>query len=214
MALDGKSLQAIQLEFSFPPVRHRPRAARSPAAPVRHEPACAEPRGTTPRTPGSSSITARCSGPATGPRTCRRGGLLGCATSAPGSSEDDRPEAGPPAGRLARGCLLAELALCPALPHRRMRVETGRQTRKDGTRSRRYVCQSASRGPSPGERPVVRRRRPVDADSRWTACVVSGIDRLLADADALRRGQLLAGRRAEQGPARRRRRIPNGLART
>lgn len=94
-------------------------------------------------------------------------------------------------GRPVVGYLLAELATCSECG-RRMRVET-RRTRANGPSSRRYVCQShrehhrdsAEWCPAP----------PVDA-VEVDRIVLAGIDSLLADADSLR-GQLLAGRRAE-----------------
>jgi DNA invertase Pin-like site-specific DNA recombinase len=97
-----------------------------------------------------------------------------------------------PSGRPVVGYLLAELATCSC--GRRMRVETYRGTRRDGTRTRRYVCQSHR----DHHRDSVEwcSEPPIDAVEA-DRIVLSGIDTLLADADSLR-GQLLAGRRAEQ----------------
>ena len=95
-------------------------------------------------------------------------------------------------GRPAVGYLLAELATCHECG-RPMRVESARKERKDGTRSRSYICQN-HRGPhkDSAEWCPAKPFNAVEVDRM----VIDGIDSLLADADSLR-GQLLAGRAAD-----------------
>ena len=187
MALDGKSLQAIQLEFSSrgfltAPVRkdHRPRPFdTNRLAQSLDNPAYAGLvvyHGEVLPTPGNWPAYVS-------PEDFWR---LRAERRARAHTTARRP------GRPAVGFLLAELAACSC--GRAMRVETYRKPRADGTRTRRYVCQahrdhhrdSTEWCPAP----------PVDA-AEVDRIVLGGIDTLLADADALR-GQLLAGRRAER----------------
>lgn len=187
MALDGKSLQAIQLEFS---------SRGFLTAPVR--------RDHRPRPFDTNRLSQSLDNPAYAGLVVYHGEILGPGNWPAYVEPDDfyrqREERRKRArvtqrrpGRPAVGYLLSELATCYEC-RRRMRVETYRGKRNDGRAARRYVCQN---------------HRDHHRDSReWCPVapfdavvvdriVLGGIDSLLSDADSLR-GQLLAGRRAEQ----------------
>ena len=96
------------------------------------------------------------------------------------------------AGRPPLGYLLPELAVC-GLCGGSIHAQTDRRLFADGTRRRRYVCQAHHNHhrQSSGWCEAT----PIDAETA-DKLVLSGIDLLLADVEALR-GQLNAGRTAE-----------------